>query len=104
MNLTDPNHPWTRLTRAARSTTDGRDPAAPYGFTTRIVARAFEGRFGTTSLFERYALRAVGIAGLLAVLSIVANYSVLTSTAAAPVVAEDEELGDSPVALLLSVD
>ena len=102
MSLNDPSHPWTRLTRAARSVRDDRDTAAPYGFATRVSARAYDAE-RTGALFERYALRAVGIASLLAVLSVAVNFSaLLPSTASAQ--SDDEEAGDSPVALLLTVD
>lgn len=102
MNLNDPQHPWTRLTRAARAVSDDRDTAAPYGFATRVSARAYDAeRAG--ALFERYALRAVGIASLLAVLSVAVNFSALLP-ATSSAMAEEEELGDSPIALLLTVD
>ena len=107
MNPNDPKHPWARLTSAARSFSaarDERDTAAPSGFATRFVALAFEKEFSAASLFERFALRAVGVAGLLAVLSVIMNYSVLTAPVAPAAVAEEEELADSPVAMLLKVD
>lgn len=97
MNLNDPQHPWSRLTAAARRAPDDRDTAAPYGFATRVVATAFAQELKVTSFFERFALRAVGVACLLALVSIAINYSELTKVAPA-----DEELPvDDPVALLL---
>ena len=100
MNLDDPRHPWNRLTRAARTVRDDRDTAAPVGFATRVAALAWECEIRPFSLFERYAPRALGVAGLLALLSVVANFSALT-TSADP---EEEELADSPITLLLTVD
>lgn len=102
MNLNDPQHPWTRLTRAARTVRDDRDTAAPYGFATRVSARAFSAA-STASLIERYAFRAVGIATLLAVASVAVNFSALRH-ATSSAVADEDELGDSPIALLLTVD
>lgn len=70
---------WTRLTaaaRLARAERDERDTAAPYGFATRVAALAFvqEPR-GGFALVERFALRALGVACLLAVGSVVLNYA-----------------------------
>ena len=102
MNLNDPKHPWARLTTAARTATDDRDTAAPYGFATRVAALAWAQERKAGSLVERFALRAVGIACLLALLSIAVNYPAIANrpiaTAAA---AEDEMPVEDPVALLL---
>lgn len=90
MNPTDPQHPWSRLVAAARRAPDDRDTAAPYGFATRMAALAFTQERRMASLVERFALRAVGVASLLAILSLVVNYSALTSSSSAS--AEDELL------------
>lgn len=90
MNPTDPQHPWSRLVAAARRAPDERDPAAPYGFATRMAALAFTQERRMASLVERFALRAVGVASLLAILSLVVNYSALTSPSSTSV--EDELL------------
>ena len=74
MNLNDPQHPWPRLVAAARQAPDDRDTAAPFGFATRVSALALAPERAMASLLDRFALRAVGIAGLLALLSVVANY------------------------------
>ena len=100
MNPNDPKHPWARLTAAARTVTDDRDTAAPSGFATRVSALAFAQDGAMASLVERYALRALGLAGLLALLSVVVNYSALNRTA----LTEEELADESPVALLLTVD
>jgi hypothetical protein len=109
MNLNDPQHPWQRTVRVARNASDDRDTAAPYGFATRVVARAFDGSLRPASLVEHYALRAFGVACLLALLSVAVNYSALTSTTAPVATAaasatEEEELSENPVELLLSVN
>ena len=96
MNPTDPRHPWQRLTRAARRHVDDRNPAAPYGFATRVAALALASERAGASLFERFSLRALGVACLLMITSLAANYSAIAS-------AFDEEAlvpGD-PVAELL---
>ncbi len=100
MNSKHANSPWSRLTTAARTVTDDRDTAAPYGFATRIAALAMAQERRVASLFERFAFRALGAACLLAVLSAVVNYSVFTS---APTVSDDELTEDDPVAVLLDV-
>lgn len=92
-NLNDPRHPWMRLTASARTVRDERDASAPYGFATRMAALAFAEERKVASLFERFALRAVGIACLLALGSLALNYGALTS---APV--------GAPATVLANVD
>ena len=96
MNLDDPRHPWARLTAGARRAADDRDTAAPYGFATRIAALAYDRK--TTSLVERFALRAVSLAGLLALVSVASNLSTLGTVVSG---AEEELEADDPVVLLL---
>ena len=79
-NFNDPRHPWARLTAAAREVKDERDSSAPYGFATRVVALAFAQERSVSSLVERFAFRAVGVASLLALFSIVLNYPALTTS------------------------
>jgi len=97
MNLNDPRHPWSRLTAAARRAPDDRGDTAPYGFSTRVAALALAPERNVASLFERFAFRALGVACLLALLSVAVNYSILTK----PTLAEDEPTTDDPVAALL---
>jgi hypothetical protein len=82
-NHHDPRHPWTRLVAAARTVRDDRDTAAPFGFATRIVALAHER--GMVSLLERLSLRALGVACLLAIASVAANYQALLPGSSAAV-------------------
>jgi len=105
MNPNDPHHPWARLVTAARSASDGRDAAAPYGFATRIAALAFSRERKARSLFERFALRAVGVSCLLALVSVAANYTMLTGGRTTTVAVDDNEngLGDDPVAVVLDL-
>ena len=99
MNPSDPRHPWARLAAGARhAPAEARDVAAPYGFATRVAALAFATERPMASLFERFSLRALGVASLLALVSVAANYSAITNVGA------DEDLalaGDDPVAVLL---
>lgn len=71
----DPRHPWTRLTAAARTVREEGGAAAPFGFATRVVALAMAQDRRPGSLFEVFALRAVGLACLLAICSALVNYS-----------------------------
>lgn len=81
---------WLRLTAAARQVRDDRDTAAPYGFATRVVARALANpKLSAGALFERFSWRALGIAGLLALLSLATNYSAVASSSS-----EDEMLNN----------
>ena len=100
MNPNDHNQPWARLTTAARRAPQAGDTEAPYGFATRVAALAFSAERPMRSLFERFSLRAVGVASLLAVLSVVANYSALNAN-----MVEDEissaTATEDPVSVLL---
>lgn len=73
-DTTHPRHPWARLTKAARQAPVDGDPAAPFGFATRVAALALARDFRGASLLDRFALRAVGIASILAILSVAVNY------------------------------
>lgn len=97
MKPADPDQSWNRLTAAARHALTGAVTAAPYGFATRVAALAWAAERPARSLIERFALRAVGVASLLAIASVWANFSVLNADS------EEENLvmGDDPVALLL---
>ena len=88
--VNDPRHPWSRLAAAARDARDDRDVSAPYGFATRVAALALAQERRVASLFERFAFRAVGVASLLALFSIVMNYEAL-SAVSGPTVAQSEE-------------
>lgn len=97
MKPIEPDHSWHRLIATARRAPVETLAAAPYGFATRIAALAMAADRPGRSLFERFALRAVGVASFLALASVCANFSVPTAEA-------DEEnilIGDDPVALLL---
>jgi uncharacterized membrane protein YcjF (UPF0283 family) len=73
-----PSNPWTRLVVAARQVPDERDSAAPYGFATRVAALAFSSERRVGSAFDRFALRALGVAFLLTVATLASNISVVT--------------------------
>lgn len=102
MKTTDHQHPWVRLITAARGTPGLGEALAPYGFATRVVAQAFSAERIVGSLVERFALRAVGVAGLLALLSVAANYSVLASAEMRS--SNDEALSVEEPALVLLGD
>ena len=99
MNASEPRDPWSRLTASARrAPSDPRDVSAPFGFSTRVAALAFTVERPVVSLFERFSLRALGVASLLALLSVAANYSIFTNASS------DDDLtimGEDPVAVLL---
>lgn len=75
--MNPPDSKWPRLAAAARSAQDPRDTAAPYGFATRVAALALAPE-RASSLLERFSLRALGLAALLALVCVAANYSTLT--------------------------
>lgn len=98
MNTHGPSDPWQRLCRASRQSESGAASAAPYGFATRVVALAFERSPGVRSVFERFALRAVAAACLLALASAGLNYRALFPvepvSAAVEHVSLDDPLGE----------
>lgn len=110
MNRPQPQHPWERLVAAARKVQDDRDTSAPYGFAARVAALAMiaEHRSGSV-LLDRLALRALGVACLLALGSIALNYQALTAPDASPVAvaaASEEQYvvsSDDPVAIVLDL-
>ena len=90
-----------RLIAAARRAPDDRDASAPYGFATRVAALALAQEARVYSLFERFALRAVGVSCLLALASVALNYSALSTPGA--VVANEEDMipVDDAIAVVL---
>lgn len=98
-HFNDPRHPWARLTAAARTVRDDRDASAPYGFATRVAALALAQEEKVASLFDRFALRALGVACLLAIGSVALNYdSILAEqtpvAGAAPIIAGNVNLDE----------
>lgn len=88
---------WQRLTARARTAPAGGGEAAPYGFATRVVARAFAVRpAGAGALFEKFALRGLLAAGVLGVASMAYSYIALTAEAD-----EDFSLASDPLPELL---
>lgn len=72
------NTPWDRLVAAARKAPDQGDADAPYGFSVRVAALAMSAErarlpvFGQLSV--RSSLRALGVASLLALVTVGAGY------------------------------
>lgn len=67
---------WRKLTALARAAEDARDTAAPYGFATRVAARAaaLPADAGTVAL-ERFALRGLMVAAALGLAAIGFNFT-----------------------------
>ncbi|HUR56828.1 MAG TPA: hypothetical protein VM029_03905 [Opitutaceae bacterium] len=97
--MNDPRHPWARLVAAARQASDERDASAPYGFATRVAALAVHPQRTMASLLERFSLRAVSVAGLLALASIAMNYQHIK-----PGSASDAVVADAPAGNVLPAD
>jgi len=68
-----PGSIWNRLVRAARLAPDARANAAPLGFGTRVAALGLSRR-APVSLLDLLALRALGVASLLALSAVALNY------------------------------
>jgi hypothetical protein len=104
MNPSDPQHPWSRLTAAARTVRDDRDPTAPYGFATRVAALALGSERRVSSLLELFAFRAVAVASLLALASVAVNYkSLATGPVAQTVEYTEPGQNDDPVSVVLDI-
>ena len=74
------DHQWQKLTALARQAGDDRDTAAPYGFATRVAARAAAlPASAPWAPFERFALRGLMVAAAFGVAAVAFNYSTLTS-------------------------
>ncbi len=74
--------PWLRLVATARMVpADTREAVAPHGFATRVVALAFAtSEFSMMSLFARLSWRALAVAAVVMLVSVVANFKpMLTS-------------------------
>jgi hypothetical protein len=86
---------FQRLLAAARRAPLAGDEAAPFGFSTRVAALAFEPRSRPAPVFGLYSLRAAAVAVLLAAAAVAANFTAIRG-------AFDDEsataLGDDPIA------
>ena len=69
--------PGSASSRPPAGRPDGREPA-PYGFSTRVAALAFGQAAPPRPAFGRMALRAAGVACLLALVAVGLNYSAIT--------------------------
>jgi len=100
MNPTDRRHPWSRLVAAARSAPDDRDPAAPFGFATRVAALALSAppRPSFSLVFERLSLRALGVACLLMLACVAVSYPAIARTS------DDEVTVRDPIAEVLELE
>ena len=71
---------WRKLTARARLAGDTRGVNAPYGFATRVAARAAALPPGSPwALFERFAVRGLIVAAACGVAAMALGYSILTS-------------------------
>jgi hypothetical protein len=88
---------WRQLTVAARQAQAEREVAAPYGFATRVAARAMsEEPPAMIAMFGRFSVRALYLACLLTFASVAANYLAFAGTE------EDEQGLIDPISEVLS--
>jgi hypothetical protein len=82
---------WERLVAAARKAPGAGTESAPFGFSTRVAALAFETARPEPSAFARLALRAALVACLLALAAVGVNYPAIEGAFAdePPVAADD---------------
>jgi hypothetical protein len=98
--MNDFNKAWERLTAAARRAPGGADESAPFGFSTRVAAMAFDAGRPEPSAFGRLAIRAALVSCLLAAVAVGVNYSAIAGALSdeAPAAA-----GDDPVAEVVNL-
>jgi hypothetical protein len=66
---------WQSLVAAARQVPAADEAAAPYGFATRVAARALaQERPGLLAVFGRFSIRALWVACVLTLASMAVNY------------------------------
>ena|ERR1019366_1166587 len=87
---------WQKLVAAARRAPRAEDESAPYGFSTRVAALAFEVQGPGASAFARLSLHAAWIACLLALAAVGANYSAIVGAFSdePPVAANDDPVAE----------
>jgi len=66
---------WRRLTEIARQAGDSRNIAAPYGFATRVVARAGALPSAPWAPFERFAIRGLLVAAACGLAAVAYNFT-----------------------------
>lgn len=91
---------WQRLTEAARRAPASEESAAPYGFSTRVAAMAFESPapMSVSALLDRFSLRALFAACALMVACLATSYSLTASSGT-----DELPLPQDPVAEILEV-
>jgi len=67
-----------RLLAAARKAPRTGDESAPFGFSTRVAALAFQPERGPRASLAGVSLRAAALAGLFAAAAVVLNFSAIT--------------------------
>jgi hypothetical protein len=77
--MKDSRQSWQKLLAAARQAPPAPDEQAPFGFSTRVAARAFETSRPSGSVFAHLSLRAAAVAFLLAAIAVGVNYSAIVS-------------------------
>lgn len=88
--MNPPRQPWDQLAAAARRAPDERDTAAPYGFATRVAARAFAAPPPSMqALLEKFALRGFFVTALLGLAAAGYGYTTLTAESDADLLAGD---------------
>jgi hypothetical protein len=89
-----------KLIEAARRAPPAADEPAPFGFSTRVVAMAFDSDRPATSAFARLSLRAAAVAFLLAAIAVGVNYSAIVGAFSAEPAPGS---GDDPVAEVVNL-
>jgi len=89
---------WRRLTSAARRVPDEGGDDAPFGFGVRLAALAMGADRPRLTTAERISLRAMVVAGILAISAVGSNYALL-----ARLFQDEAPPSDDPVAELVDI-
>jgi hypothetical protein len=75
--VNSPEKSWQKLVAAARKAPREGDASAPFGFSARVAALAFEKSDPSPSVFALLSLRAAAVACALALAAVALNYSAI---------------------------
>jgi hypothetical protein len=91
-----PESAWRRLAAAAAKAPDSLETSAPFGFASRVVARAFERQQPSFStVLDRLSWRALAVSCVLTAICIASSYSSWAS------LAEEESVPQDPVSEII---
>jgi hypothetical protein len=98
-----PEKSWQTLVEAARKAPQSGDEAAPFGFSTRVAALAFDQGRQEPTAFARLSLRAAAVAGLLALAAVAANFTAIRAAFDDDTTLASTAASDDPIAEVVNM-